>query len=141
MTCLVIYAKLHSMIETKDIPSKRGRKPFGDQAMSPTERKRLSRSRKANEGSAEIMVRMSGGTLNFIDQFAQHQNISRTQVIETFLDMAIAVVANAVAEAELAMENGASEEVVSALMAEAFKSAPKPETIEKYKRVMGITGA
>lgn len=126
------------MTETFDTPAKRGRKPFGDQAMTTAERKRLSRTRKANQGSAEIMVRLTGGTLNFVDQLANHQQIPRTELIEALLDMAIARVVNAVAEAELASAQGATDAERAAVLVQALQVTPRPEAVDQYKRVMGI---
>lgn len=120
------------------LPAKRGRKPLGERAMTVAERKRLSRTRKVAEGAVEIMISIRGGTLNFIDQFSQANDQTRSQVIEAFLDMAIARVANAVAEAEKAMEQGASREDVAQLLSHALQTTPQPELVEKYKEVMGI---
>jgi len=129
------------MIETNITPAKRGRKPFGDQAMTLAERKRLSRSRKGSEGSAEIMVRISGGTLNFIDQLANHKQVPRTELIEALLDMAISRVGNAAAEAELASALGATDAEREAVLVQALQVTPRPEAVDQYKRVMGIPRA
>lgn len=119
-------------------PRKRGRKPLGERAMSAAERKRASRARLGAAGVVEIMVAVSGGTLNFIDQFAQANQATRSQVIEAFLDMAIARVANAVAEAEQAQTQGASAEAVTELLSQALQTTPRPQLVQQYKDVMGI---
>jgi hypothetical protein len=129
------------MSEQTEIPSKRGRKPFGDQAMTTAERKRLSRSRKADQGSAEIMVRLRGGTLNLIDQLANKNQVPRTEVIELLLDMALARVGNAAAEVELASALGATDAEQEALLVQALRVTPRPEAVDQYKRVMGIRHA
>lgn len=119
-------------------PSKRGRKPLGERAMTAAERKRVSRSRQASEGVAEVMVSLRGGTLNFIDQLVVATGQTRPQVITGLLDMAIARVANATAAAEQAEKNGASPEAVEELLYQALNTTPRPELVQQYKDVMGI---
>lgn len=119
-------------------PSKRGRKPLGERAMTAAERKRVSRSRQADKGVAEIMVRLRGGTLNFIDQLVAANGQTRPQVITDLLDMAVARVALATAAAEQAEKNGASPGAVAELVSQALNTTPRPELVEQYKEVMGI---
>ena len=106
--------------------------------MTDAERKRLSRARKVEEGSTEFMVRLEGGTLNFIDQFAAVNGISRSAVVEAFLDMAIARVGNAVADAERVRSEGGTDADAARTLSQAFQTAPSAATIAKYKEVMGI---
>lgn len=117
---------------------KRGRKPLGERAMSAAERKRLSRNRQAGQGSVEFNLRLSGGTLNFVDQLALTHGMGRSETMELLLDMAIARVATVVAEAELLMEQGGSQEDVAIMMSSALGTTPRQEIIGKYKEVMGI---
>lgn len=117
---------------------KRGRKPIGEHAMSPAEAKRRSRERKASEGSVEFMIRLQGGTLAFIDLFATTNNVSRSSVIEAFLDMAISRVGIAVSEATDLRATGATDEQVASCLHRALQTTPEPHLIETYKEVMGL---
>ena len=106
--------------------------------MTVAERKRLSRSRKSEQGSTEFMVRLAGGTLNFIDQYALASGLTRSAVVEAFLDMAIARVGNAVADAEMVLLNGGTDDDAALVMRTALQTTPNFASIEKYKEVMGI---
>ena len=117
---------------------RRGRKPLGERSMTVAERKRLSRSRKSEQGSTEFMVRLAGGTLNFIDQYALASGLTRSAVVEAFLDMAIARVGNAVADAEMVLLNGGTDDDAALVMRTALQTTPNFASIEKYKEVMGI---
>jgi hypothetical protein len=123
---------------TQSSTSKRGRKPIGAAAMTAAERKQISRRRLAADGTGEFMIRVGTGKLNLIDQFANANGVSRSQVVEAFLDLAFHQVAVAVTEAEQLRENGATDEEVSANFRMRFNSAPVPFAIDKYKEVMGI---
>jgi hypothetical protein len=119
-------------------PARRGRKPIGSRAMTAAERKRASRERQVQNGMVEFSIRLRGGPLNFLDQFAQVHGSSRAYAVEVLLEMAIARVGNAVARAELLRERGGSDEQVAHLLHEALSDTPDAETADKYKEVLGI---
>lgn len=111
---------------------KRGPKPVGEHSMSAAERKRLSRARKAAEGRAEFMVSIAGETLAFVDQFAKHNGVTRSEVVQEFLDMAIAKIRGTVVRADQMLADGASMDDVQNVIREAF-SVPEPRTEEPNK--------
>jgi len=117
---------------------KRGRKTLGNAPMTHAERQRRYRARKAAEGSAEFMIRIRGGMLDFIDQFAAAGGNSRSQVVELLLDEAISRMGNAVAEAQYMIAEGASDEAVFEQLKATLRTAPAPHLVETYKEVMGI---
>lgn len=103
-------------------PKKRGPKPIGDEPMTAAERKRRSRARQITEGTrAEFTVSLSGGPLEFVDQMAQHNNVSRSRVVHEVLEMAIALVRNTAFRADQMLSNGASMEEVERIMSQAFR--------------------
>lgn len=103
-------------------PKKRGPKPIGDKAMTAAERKRRSRARQVAEGTrAEFMVSLSGGPLEFVDQMAEHNGVSRSRVVHEFLEMAITLVRNAAFQADQMLANGASMEEIERIMSQAFR--------------------
>jgi hypothetical protein len=117
---------------------KRGRKPIGDIAMNAAHRKRISRSRQAAEGSVEFVVRLSGGTLNYIDQLASSIDVTRSKVIEELVDYAIHRLARGTTEAELVIADGGSEEAVADAFRTALEMPLKQNSISKHKEVLGI---
>lgn len=108
----------------KTLPgAKRGRKPLGDAPMTAAERKRASRAKLAADPTkAEFMVTLAGGTLAFVDQMAQHNNVSRSRVVQEILDMAIALVRDTVVQAGKMLDGGASIDEVQGVMRQAFAS-------------------
>lgn len=106
--------------------------------MTAAERKSRSRAKKVAEGSAEFMVCIKGGTLNFIDQYAKAAGYSRTEVVQQFLDMAIERTAAAAASMELMLASGASDEEIAIHAYRALKSTLNEENAQKYKEVLGI---
>ncbi|MDR3414259.1 MAG: hypothetical protein P4L87_25410 [Formivibrio sp.] len=114
---------------------KRGPKPLGEHTMTAAERKRRSRARKAAEGSAEFMVRVQGEILAFVDRFAEVAGYTRSQMVQQFLDMAIAQIGIATAEVEQMQKNGVSEEQIAAHLRQAFKMVPQQHVIETYKEI------
>ena len=108
--------------------------------MTPAERKRLSRQRLLNSsgGSAELMIRLKGGTLNFIDQLAVSGNMTRPQTVQLLLEDAISRVANAAAEFELMEQSGHSEKDAFKQLESRLQNKLTPETINKYKEVLEI---
>ena len=113
-------------------PKKRGRKPIGEQAMTPAERKRLSRARQAEDGYVEFVVRAKGETLKLIDLFAYENGVNRSAVVEGFLDMAISLVSGTLVRADQMLAEGATMNDVQQVMREAF-TATKPRMAKKAK--------
>lgn len=119
-------------------PKKRGRKPLGDKAMTAAEAKMRSRAKQAQQGRAEFMLSLSGGKLAFIDQLASVQGDTRSQVIDSLLDMAIAKMANAALEAEYMQANGATDQEIETSLMKSLATAPLPQLVEKYKEMLGL---
>ncbi|WP_141396423.1 hypothetical protein [Polaromonas sp. AET17H-212] len=117
---------------------KRGRKPIGDKAMDASERKLRSRRLQNEQGSVECLIRLSGGTLNFIDQLALANGASRSMVIEGLIDFAVARVALGVADAERVKSQGGSDEAAEAALKNAIEVTLRPGSVAKYKEVLGI---
>lgn len=113
-------------------PKKRGPKPKGEQAMTPAERKRLSRARQAEDGYVEFVVRAKGETLKLIDLFAYANGVSRSTVVTEFLDMALALVNGTLVRADQMLAKGATAHDVQQVMREAF-TATKPNTPKRAK--------
>lgn len=111
---------------------KRGRKPIGEQAMTPAERKRLSRARQAEDGYVEFVVRAKGETLKLVDLFAYENGVSRSAVVEGFLDMAISLVGGTLVRADKMLAEGATMNDVQQVMREAF-TAKNPSAQIKAK--------
>lgn len=111
--------------KVKALPSvKRGRKPLGDAPMTAAQRKRASRAKLAADPTkAEFMVTLAGGTLAFVDQMAQHNNVSRSRVVQEVLDMAIGLVRDTVVQAGKMLDDGASIEEVQLVMRKAFTAS------------------
>lgn len=106
--------------------------------MSAAERQRLSRARIAKEGAVEFNIHISGGTLRFIDEMRAVQADSRSQMMEILLDLGIAKFVNAFVESELLKETGASIEEATEFLHRELSTTPRPESIQKFKEVMGI---
>ena len=113
-------------------PKKRGRKPVGEQAMTPAERKRLSRARQADDGYVEFFVRAKGETLKFIDLFANKNQMSRSAVVAWFLDMAISRTSGTLDQTVQMLAEGATQDDVLQVWREAF-TEPKPNKQKKTK--------
>jgi hypothetical protein len=125
-------------IDLASVVKKRGRKPIGERAMTAAEAKRASRERLAANGSAEFMIRLDAGKLNLVTQLAEAGKVTRSEVMETLLDLGLNQVGLAIADAELLQEQGASEEVLRQAFRRRFGTTPEPFAIEKFKEVMGI---
>lgn len=113
-------------------PKKRGRKPIGEQAMTPAERKRLSRARQAEDGYVEFVVRAKGETLKLIDLFAYENGMSRSTVVTKFLDMAVSNVCDTLVQADQMLSEGATSEEIQQFMQVAL-TATRPNTQKKTK--------
>lgn len=128
---------MNTKVVSNTFPSKLGRKPKGERTLTAAEHKRASRSRLADD-SVEIMLRLSAGTNNIIDQFARSQNVTRSQVAELFFDFAIARISDSVARAERLLEQGGSEDALAQLIRNSLHYTTPTDTLEKYKEVLGI---
>lgn len=137
MSLNLVYG--YAMDETANTaPKKRGRKPLGDKAMTAAEAKRRSRAKQAQQGRAEFMLSLSGGKLAFIDQLANVQGGTRSQVIDSLLDMAIAKMANAALEAQHMEANGATDQEIETSLKKSLATAPLPHLVEQYKEMLGL---
>ncbi|MDQ9171923.1 hypothetical protein Q8A64_16030 [Oxalobacteraceae bacterium R-40] len=118
--------------------TKRGRKPLGERALTQSELKRRSREKLAQQGGAEFMVRLDKGLLNLVDQIAAENEVTRSQVVENLLHIAMNRFVLGLAEAEQLHAAGASQGEVAAKLRSHFNPAPAPEFLEKYKEVRGL---
>lgn len=94
--------------------------------MTVAERKRLSRIRKVECGSVELMVRLTGRTLDLVDQLADTGDVPRSEVVQTLLDLALDRLAHAINKAGAMYERHVPAEVVSAMIAQAIAPASVP---------------
>lgn len=113
-------------------PKKRGPKPIGERAMTPAERKRLSRARQAEDGYVEFVVRAKGETLKFIDLFAHKNEMSRSAVVAWFLEMAISRTSGTLDRTVQMLAEGATQDDVLQVWREEF-TATKANTQKKAK--------
>lgn len=118
--------------------AKRGPKPAGDRALTAAERKRRSRQRLVSAGDVEIMVRLKGGIVNLVDQLAAVQSVTRSEVVEGMLDMAVAKMVLAIAEADELIAAGATDEEVAERVRAHIRATPEPHLVEKFKEVAGL---
>lgn len=119
-------------------PKRRGRKPLGDRAMTVAERKRASRIKQSQAGSTELMLRLSGGTLEFVDAIAHSYGTTRADTVELLLDLAISKMAKTMVEWDRMTRAGASEQEATAVMARELSTTPTADTVDHFKELLGI---
>lgn len=94
--------------------TKRGRKPYGDAAMSPAERKRRSRERLLAAGARDFQVQVQGLHLSCIEQVAAQSEQSAGEVLRPIFERALDRFVGMVRRADQMKENGATDEQVVA---------------------------
>ncbi len=87
---------------------------------------------KSESGYIEFVVRVRGETLKFIDLFASENEVTRSRVVEEFLDMAISIVRGTLVRADQMLAEGSTVNDIQQVMREAF-TATKPSTQKKAK--------
>jgi hypothetical protein len=110
-------------------PAKRGRKPFGDAAMSAAERKRLSRERQQVTGVKEFQLKVQGMHLVYVEQLAEHNEVSASAAVRMLLEPALDRYVGVMRRCERMKENGATDEQVAAFIQIHFmpELPPMPE--------------
>jgi hypothetical protein len=102
--------------ETTIETAKRGRKPFGDAAMSAAERKRRSRERQQATGVKEFQLQVQGMHLTYVEQLAELNEVSVSAALRMLFERTLDRYVGVVRRSERMKENGATDEQVAAFM-------------------------
>jgi len=110
-------------------PAKRGRKPLGDAAMSAAERKRRSRERQQATGVKEFQLQVQGMHLAYVEQMAEHINVSASTALRMLLEPALDRYVGVMRRCERMKENGATDAQIDAFVHTHFmpELPPMPE--------------
>lgn len=108
-----IWYRLKMTTETITPPAKRGRKPFGDAAMSAAERKRRSRERQQVTGVKEFQLQLQGMHLAYVEQMAEQNGLSASAALRKVLEPALDRYVGVLRRCERMKENGATDEQVA----------------------------
>lgn len=78
------------------------------------------------------MISLSGGLLDFVNQMAVENEVSRSKVVQELLEMAIRIVHGTAEQANRMLAEGATQDEIESLMRKAF-TAPKPQPAHTRK--------
>lgn len=102
--------------ETPTPAAKRGRKPIGDAAMTPTERMQRTRERKQATGTKRFELQVKGSHLHYIEQMAEQTGMAAGQALRVVLELALDRYVGVLIRSERMKANGATDEQVSQFM-------------------------
>lgn len=107
---------LHLMsIETTN-KAKRGRRPLGDTAMSPAERKRRSRELLRASGVKEFSLQLQGLHLEYVERVAIQSGVNTGDALRAILESALDRYVGVMRRCALMLDNGATEDEVTRFM-------------------------
>jgi hypothetical protein len=103
-------------MESSNQPAKRGRKPFGEAAMSAAERKRRSRERQQATGVKEFQLQVQGMHLAYVEQLAEYNGVSASAALRMLLEPALDRYVGVMRRCERMKKDGATDEQIAVFM-------------------------
>ena len=96
--------------------AKRGRRPLGDTAMSPAERKRRSRELSRASGVKEFSLQLQGLHLEYVERAAIQTGVNTGEALRAILESALDRYVGVMRRCALMLDNGATEDEVAHFM-------------------------
>lgn len=126
-------------MNTETITSaKRGRKPVGETAMSPAERKRRSRELSRASGVKEFSLKLQGMHLEHVEQLATQIGVTTSEALRGLLESALDRYVGVVRRCSRMLDNGATEDDVAKFMS-TYWMPPLPPMPEAANTSHGAT--
>jgi hypothetical protein len=114
--------------------AKRGRKPLGETAMSPAERKRRSRELLRASGAKEFSLKLQGLHLDYVERLAAQSNTTTAETLRDILESALDRYVAVLIHCERMLDHGATDEEAAHFMSTYWMPAlpPMPEARECF---------
>jgi predicted DNA-binding protein len=121
--------------------AQRGRPTVGIQAMTPAERKRRSRQQLAEQGSTEFSVRLHGGMLTFLTEWAESAGKTRAEILQDIVEEAVTRMRMVIHRADAMAAAGATADEIATAIYEGLSvagldDAPTEATKQKMREAL-----